>query len=75
MITGEKFDEDQFLRIKLDMAMQTAHDFSNSLIETNSQVWNLREHKYFKLGTKYLFMASANRLGSGESRQNRLLGQ
>ena len=49
MITGEKFDEDQFLRIKLDMAMQTAHDFSNGLIETNSQVWNLREQKYFKL--------------------------
>lgn len=55
MITGEKFDEDQFLRIKLDMAMQTAHDFSNGLIETNSQVWNLREQKYFKLAPSISF--------------------
>ncbi|QNI42993.1 recombinase family protein [Synechococcus sp. A15-28] len=59
VITREKFDEDQVLRIKLDMAMQAAHDFSKGLSKTNSQVWNLREQAYFKSGTKYLSMASA----------------
>ena len=35
-ITREKFDEDQVLRIKLDLAMQAAHDFSAGLSKTNS---------------------------------------
>ena len=48
VITRERFDDDQALRIKLDLAMQAAHDFSKGLSRTNNQVWELREKEYFE---------------------------
>ncbi len=59
LITREKFDEDQVLRIKLDLAMHAAHNFSAGLSKTNSQVWDLREKEYFEKGIKFLSMSSA----------------
>ncbi len=59
VITRERFDEDQALRIKLDLAMQAAHDFSRGLAVTGTQVWDLREKDFFESGVKYLSMASA----------------
>ena len=59
VITRERFDEDQALRIKLDLAMQAAHDFSRGLAVTGTQVWDLREKEFFESGIKYLSMASA----------------
>ena len=59
VITRERFDDDQALRIKLDLAMQAAHDFSKGLSRTNTQVWELREKEYFEKGIKFLSMSSA----------------
>ena len=59
VITREQFDSDQVLRIKLDLAIEAAHNFSAGLSKTNSQVWNLREKEYFDSGTKFLSMSGA----------------
>ena len=59
VITRERFDSDQVLRIKLDLAIEAAHNFSAGLSKTNSQVWALREKEYFDSGTKFLSMSSA----------------
>lgn len=59
VITRERFDQDQALRIKLDLAMQAAHDFSKGLSKTNTQVWELREKDFFENGVKYLSLANA----------------
>ncbi len=59
VITRERFDSDQLLRIKLDLAIEAAHNFSAGLSKTNSQVWDLREKEYFQSGIKFLSMSSA----------------
>ena len=47
VITRERFDSDQVLRIKLDLAIEAAHSFSAGLSKTINQVWDLREKEYF----------------------------
>ena len=59
VITREKFDSDQLLRIKLDLAIEAAHSFSAGLSKTINQVWDLREKEWFESGIKFLSMSSA----------------
>ena len=59
VITREKFDSDQLLRIKLDLAIEAAHSFSAGLSTTINQVWDLREKEWFESGIKFLSMSSA----------------
>ena len=59
VITRERFDSDQLLRIKLDLAIEAAHSFSAGLSKTINQVWDLREKEYFESGTKFVSMSSA----------------